>query len=110
MSNVIEACTAIGNSRAIGNVECLSRTPLALIGKLTSTRKDAFVSRDVLEKVKNALPPQPWQPRVHQKVAEELNVAARVVSSAINELIERGIVFRQHAGVLYDAECKVVAP
>ncbi len=59
------------------------------------------VTNELLDKVKSLLPPQPWPTGTHKKVAEQLNISARLVSIAISELVKRGEALVQIDGKLY---------
>jgi hypothetical protein len=58
------------------------------------------IPEDVLEKVENLLPAQPWPTGVHKEVAEQLNLPIKLVSSAIQELIISGKFFHQIDGIV----------
>lgn len=64
---------------------------------------------DFLISVKNELPAQPWPIGVHKPIAEKLKCTYKRVSAAISILIERGIVYKQVDGVVYDKDGNVIA-
>jgi len=56
---------------------------------------------EMLDKVMQALPEQPWPTGTHLRVAEKLQVPAKIASNYINELIRRKRVLKQINGELY---------
>lgn len=61
-------------------------------------------SEEVLEKIANALPRQPWPKHVHKEVAERLTLEAKTVQAAIQELIRRGRFFHQVDGIIVEQQ------
>jgi len=59
------------------------------------------VFEKVLERVRGALPSQPWPEGMHNAVAKELGIPAHVVYKAVGELIRRGVCQVQFDGELY---------
>ncbi len=53
---------------------------------------------EVLAKIQDKLPVQPWETGIHKIVAAELNVSNKLVSMAINQLIAKGIFKNQIDG------------
>lgn len=74
-------------------------------------RNDNYIhlSEDFLMLVKNELPPQPWPIGVHRTVATKLKSQSKKVSVAISILVNRGIVYRQKDGIVYDNNGKIIA-
>ena len=66
------------------------------------------VQEDVIRRVKDALPPQPWPRGTSARIADELQISYLVVQQAIDVLIERCDVYAQRYGLLYDKEGNVV--
>jgi hypothetical protein len=58
------------------------------------------ISEEQLELIANTLPEQPWPTGTHKIVAQQLNLPARTVTDAIQELIKRGRFSHQVDGVL----------
>jgi hypothetical protein len=67
------------------------------------------VAKDLVEKVKTLLPPQPWKPGMNRRLAEELKCRQSDVSAAVSALVDDGVFLRQENGVLYDCDGNVVA-
>ena len=74
-----------------------------------SIKQNVPVDEDTIQLVNNNLPPQPWKVGIHKEIAQKLGLKRRVVSSAINMLINRGIIYRQKDGVLYDKDWNIVS-
>lgn len=67
----------------------------------TIDKGESFDFTEVLDKVKKALPPQPWPKGVHSIVAEELGISKATVYRAITKLIIDGTFMPQIEGKLY---------
>lgn len=59
------------------------------------------MSEEVIERVRGALPPQPWPVGTHRAVATTLHLPAHAVTQAINELIRRRVCSPQVDGIVY---------
>ena len=68
----------------------------------------SLVEEDLVKRVNEVLPEQPWKPGTHGRVAKELACSVGMCSRAIQLLIQRGVRFQQVDGVVYDAEGFVV--
>ncbi|SKC49279.1 hypothetical protein [Paraburkholderia hospita] len=60
------------------------------------------VTEELLERVKNTLPPQPWPTGTHKQVTEALGISKSLYDKAIVELIKRRVVYQQIDGILLD--------
>lgn len=60
------------------------------------------LSEEIIERVKNALPPQPWPKDTHKSVIAELGITSSQYKRAIVELTKQGVVKQQIDGVLLD--------
>jgi DNA-directed RNA polymerase subunit RPC12/RpoP len=56
---------------------------------------------ELLRRVEDALPAQPWPTAIHRKIATELSLSDSTVTSAIAALIERGKFLHQFGGKLF---------
>lgn len=54
------------------------------------------------------LPKQPWPIGVHKQMASLLNIPTAEVYAAINELISRGLRYKQVDGVVYDKDGQII--
>ena len=54
------------------------------------------------------LPKQPWPIGVHKQMASLLNLPTAEVYAAINELISRGLRYKQVDGVVYDKDGQII--
>jgi len=59
------------------------------------------LTEDVIEKVRSAMPPQPWLKGTHKMVSARLNISQKLFHKAIQELISRGIFYPQVNGTIY---------
>jgi hypothetical protein len=48
------------------------------------------LNEPLLQRVKNAMPPTPWERHIHKKIAEQLNLTSNLAHKCINELVNRG--------------------
>lgn len=75
-------------------------------------RKPENVLRDLtdefIERVRSALPPQPWKPGMHKAVCAQLNCSQRALQAAVGKLIDDGSVYTQRDGVVFDDEGNVL--
>ena len=78
--------------------------------RVTQTRPPMQVSveniaskldEQLIERVKDVLPKQPWPKGIHKIIAAKLTLNSTVVNSAISELIHRGVFNPQIDGKLY---------
>lgn len=63
---------------------------------------------ELINAVREALPPQPWKPGVHNLVRAKVGCSQRDLGFAINKLVDMGVFFSQRNGVLYDQNGKIV--
>ena len=70
--------------------------------------KAIHIDDDLIRRIKDALPPQPWPKGTSARVADELNISMNMVQQAIEVLINRCDVYAQRYGILYDKEGNVV--
>ncbi len=71
-------------------------------------KTNALINDDFLNKVKELLPPQPWQPHMEKEIIRVLGCSRRDYSDAVKLLIERGDFYQQRDGILYDKCGKIV--
>jgi len=61
-----------------------------------------ILDEEILTRIKDNLPSQPWEKGIHKKVAAQLNVSNKLVSIAIQQLITRKIFKQQIDGILIE--------
>lgn len=61
---------------------------------------------NLIEQVKNLLPPQPWAKGTSKDVARKLGVPINVIAKAVDELIKRGVFKPQIDGQIIDGSSK----
>ena len=76
--------------------------------ELKEQMKPLLVPDELLTKVDEKLPKQPWPTGIHIAVAKELNISIDIVSGAIRKLIRIGKRYYQHAGIVYDKNHQIV--
>lgn len=85
------------------------RTMQGVTIKTQGIHADAEVLTDeIVELVKNSLPPQPWPTGINKAVAEKLGLPPRLVSEAITKLILLGVCDLQLYGKIYVPKSSVV--
>lgn len=67
------------------------------------------LTNEVLEKIAQSLPPQPWKPRMQQVISAELGFPLSDIRQGIKTLIKTGRIFDQRNGVVYNKEMRIVA-
>lgn len=60
------------------------------------------LTEEIISKVKDLLPNQPWPKSIHKQVAKQLGLSNSIVQKAVEELIKRRIFKQQIGGSLYD--------
>lgn len=77
----------------------------------TPKKKNDFIplTPEFVQRVKAAVPPQPWKPGQHRKLASELKCTISEYFAAVDILIDEGHFYHQVDGVLYDSDGNVVA-
>ena len=62
------------------------------------------ISEELVERVRIALPPQPWPKDTHKAVVEQLGIKPHEYKKAVAALTKRGVVKQQVDGVLLDMD------
>lgn len=57
-----------------------------------------FLDEALIKKIQTSLPEQPWETGIHKKIANELNLSNKLVSTAIQLLIGKGVFKNQFNG------------
>jgi hypothetical protein len=60
------------------------------------------IDEELLNRVKEAMPTQPWPHGAARTVAVMLGIQKPIVDEAVEELTKRGVFKRQYEGVLYE--------
>lgn len=76
----------------------LSIKPIGYVG-VADTRE---IPEDIVQRVKEALPDQPWAKGTGQLIAKELGISNNDFNRAVDTLIKRGVFKVQIDGILYD--------
>lgn len=110
--NIDQICQLYGHTEGISDLEVIGKwmLPTGAPSNVKPSNSDkGKVDEAILARINVALPPQPWQPGVHRRVAEQLGEQSKVVYQATQQLIESGIRYRQRNGVVFDAKGNIVA-
>lgn len=97
-SHVVVACSNCENSFRLNKT--IDGTEVKQINSESPPPAPAL-SEDIISRVRDALPPQPWPTGTHYAVAEKLALTPATVRRATSELIRRGMVHHQVDGVVY---------
>ena len=101
-SFILEICSTIAQKYKINGFEMIkSKNSIYDFYKLD-------LDENFILKVKENLPIQPWKRGMHIKLAKKLNCHEFKVSRAIDILIERGEVYKQKDGQLFDTEGNII--
>ena len=100
---VMMVCEKFAENNGIKDFEKISKRPDELL-----EREEYKLTEEFIQDVKNNLPKQPWAVGTHSRIAKKLNVYTPKVSQAIRELIQRGDIYLQKNGILYDKNGNIV--
>ncbi len=78
-------------------------TPVTIVAELSDEDRQpsgSALDEALIEKVKAALPAQPWADGTHKAVAVQLGISASLATRYISELIRRGDFIQQVDGQL----------
>lgn len=92
----------------IENLESFTKRENMFITDKIGVKRTAQLDEDTIQLVNQNLPEQPWKIGIHRKIAQQLGLSRAIVSSAINELIVRGIRYNQKDGIIYDKEWNII--
>lgn len=105
-SLILDVCRAFAAEFFIAGFEALARAPDQFPQEYSNFRH-INISDGLLDKVRRTLPPQPWKPGVNRQLLSTLSCTRDELSSAIDILVQRGEIYRQQNGVLYDLDGNV---
>jgi hypothetical protein len=69
--------------------------------------KQVTVSPELVKRVNELLPEQPWKPGIEVAIIETMGCTREEYFSATHQLIRNGLRYRQRDGVVYDADGNV---
>jgi hypothetical protein len=109
---VLRACEVSARTHGVANLMCLHKTTFEPLPTGESRRPSPSPtsppSGELIARIKAALPPQPWKPGLHRRIASEVGCDLPTYFAAVAQLIEDGDVHRQKDGVVYDADGNVI--
>ncbi len=100
-SNVMAACNSCGQSFRLARTHDAVEVTAVRPASTPSAEGKLAVSEETLERVRLAMPAQPWPTGAHHSVAAKLGLQTAEVRRAVSELIRRGEFLQQIDGVLY---------
>lgn len=100
--------THIAQKYSIKDIKAIAAIKNKMWPQATNLKSNKL-SEEVLNSVFEKLPAQPWPPKIHSKIATELNIKEITVSNAIAYLIYTGKLNYQVYGFVFDAEENIVA-
>jgi hypothetical protein len=62
---------------------------------------ETILTDEILKRVEESMPPQPWPKDASKQVAEKIGISKHVMTKAVNELIRQGVFKPQIDGTLY---------
>lgn len=80
----------------------VTRSPSGITVKASLQRKKETLDPSFVDKVKIALPPQPWPQGIHHVIGKQLGTTGSRVQKAIRELIKSGVFKHQIDGVVIE--------
>jgi hypothetical protein len=107
-SKVTTVCPNCGESSQLTkNIKGASIQKLGKVFDLKSKEEEQKnilikIDEEILEKLKNTLPAQPWPKDTHKIAASALNISINATKVHMQELIRRGVFKPQIDGVLYE--------
>lgn len=88
------------------DVKCINSFQSKLM--MRSAEPHTYISEEIITQIDEKLPKQPWEPRIHVKIAEELGLSPTKVANAISFLIYTGKRNYQKYGYVFDKEDKII--
>ncbi len=105
---VIAACKAASEIFGLDGFERIRRGGHAVRRQeslaLKRNAQSGELSAALVEKIRAALPPQPWKPGAHMEVCRQVKCTRSQCHRAVSQLIEEGVLLRQVEGVLYNPD------
>ena len=108
-SAVFACCIEWSLRYSVGQIEVVGKREIVPTPENHDKGEKPELSPELITKINDALPPQPWKPGVHGQIATKLGVSRPQVSAAINDLIARGVRNRQRNGVVFDSDGNIIA-
>ncbi|MGE0646263.1 MAG: AIPR family protein [Nitrospira sp.] len=105
-STTIELCRMYATDRRAQGIEGMANRGWYL--RDDNRWESARLTSDVIKRVKEVLPKQPWKPGMHKDIANTLQISTNQYFAAVEALIEEGVFCHQRDGVLYDRDGNVV--
>ncbi|MFJ5503357.1 AIPR family protein [Pectobacterium carotovorum] len=111
-SNLILILKYLSSAFEIKSFECVERRNILnetfFNDGVKTNKKKITLTEDFILLVEKTLPKQPWKPGMHREVMKELDCTNQELHHAMTLLIERGKLFKQQGGVLYDLNNVIV--
>ncbi|QPS87448.1 AIPR family protein [Serratia plymuthica] len=100
----------ISDKYSLTNFQCVERYNAMYddVSKQLRPYKNAVITEEFIELVKNELPEQPWKHGMRAPILAKLGCKSAELSLAIDKLIERDVIYRQRDGVLYNRNGEIM--
>ena len=108
-NNVVAACSQLATKKNISGIEMLIKRGSNRLSMSPRRSPSTPLTDEFVNRVRLHVPPQPWKPGIHKRVATELGCDTSAYFAAVDRLIEDGVFFRQKDGVLYDLDGNIVS-
>lgn len=111
-SNLIQILKHLSTAFEIKNIETIERRYILSEtfhkGEKVVSKKKKIITEEFVSLVEKTLPKQPWKPGMHREVMKKLDCTNQDLHHAMKLLIDRGCIFKQQDGVLYDSNNVIV--
>lgn len=103
----LNLCKEASTKFNIQNINIIEKTS-HFKEKGPSKNKKVEVSMELALRINDLLPPQPWKPGIQSDITKKVKCTYNEYFSAVEKLIEEGLVYRQKDGVVYDLDGNVL--
>lgn len=91
---------------SIENTQCIE--PISRKLWFNTKIQSSTLNPELIESISEKLPKQPWEPKVHIQIANDLNLSPTVVSNVISYLIFTGQKYYQKYGFVFDDKENII--
>lgn len=84
------------------------RKNIFITGSDNISKKNIYIPDELLEKINDLLPKQPWPTSIHCEIATKLLLNKDIVRAAIRKLMRSGKRYYQHHGIVYDKDSQIL--
>jgi hypothetical protein len=103
----VDLCNEAANEFNIQNINIIEKAiNFQPQGPLKITK--ASVSKELVLKINDLLPSQPWKPGIHKDITKVIKCSNAQYFKAVEMLIEEGLRYKQRDGIVYDQDGNVL--